>query len=263
MNRARWQVMFRNAADWSSMAFLALIIIVPLSTFIWLLFFTHTFAVTAITVVDAKPNTEPAVRQIAQKSIGNNILFAQTASLEQEIAQHVTQVKDVHIIRKLPGTLKIIIQERTPAILLLSGGTYYFVDSDGVAYEEAPLDTLPGIVLPVVKNSDDNAHVTIGTRAVDDQFILFLTDALKGLPDITHAQVVEVQIPALATREAHFLLDKNWIILMDTTRPAAGQLDVLKRLLEHTIAGPDLDTLQYIDLRIPNRVYYKSRNSTD
>ncbi|MCE9643548.1 MAG: FtsQ-type POTRA domain-containing protein [Candidatus Andersenbacteria bacterium] len=262
MNSVRWRVLLRKLMDWSSVAFLALLVIVPAILFIWLLFFTKTFSITTVTIVDAKPNTEVAVRAIAEKSIGQNILFAQTKPTEREILQKVPQVKDAHIIRKLPGTIKVVIQEKTPVLLLLSGGTYYFLDNQGIAYEEASLDALPGIVLPVVKTSDQNAKVTLGTRAVDDQFISFIAETLKKLPDAANAQVVEIQIPSLETREAHFLLDKNWTLLMDTTRSADDQLDILKRLLEHTVTAQEMQTLQYIDLRIPNRVYYKSSVSS-
>ena len=262
MISVRWRVLVRRLLDFSSVAFLVLLIIVPFAMFIWLLFFTKTFSISTVTVVDAKQNTESAVRAITEKSIGENILFTQTKPIERTILQQVTQVQDAHIIRKLPGTLKVVIQEKTPVLLLLSGGTYYFLDNKGIAYEEASLDALPGIVLPVLKNSDQNAHVTLGTRAVDDQFITFLTEALKKLPETTDAQVVEIQIPSLETREAHFLLDKNWTLLMDTTRSADDQLNVLQRLLEHTVTAQEMQTLQYIDLRIPNRVYYKSRISS-
>ncbi|OGY36561.1 MAG: hypothetical protein A3E36_03140 [Candidatus Andersenbacteria bacterium RIFCSPHIGHO2_12_FULL_45_11b] len=263
MKALRWRVTFRKLMDWSSVAFLLFILIVPIAIFTWLLFFTKTFSISAITIVDAKPGTESAVREIAEKSIGSDLLFTQTKPVERTIIQQVTQVKDAHIIRKLPGTLKIIIQEKTPILLLLSGETYYFLDDQGIAYEEAPLDALPGIVLPVLKNSDANTQVTLGTRAVNDQFIIFIADALKNIPTTANAEVAEIRIPSLETREAHFLLDKNWILLMDTTRPAADQLGVLKRLLEHTITPDELQTLQYIDLRIKNRVYYKSRISTN
>ncbi len=257
MNRARWGQVQRKVIEWSSIAFLALLIIAPLCILGWLLFFTHTFAVSAITVVDAKPNTQESVRALSQDSTGKNILFISTEQLEQKILHDVPQVRDVHILRKLPGTLKIIVQEKKPALLLVSGGSHYFVDAEGIAYENASLDVLPGVVLPTVKNSDSLAEVTLGTNAVDASFVNFMMEVQAKLPEITHAQIAEMRIPSLATREVHFLLDRNWKILMDTTRSAEDQLDILGRLLEDTITTEEQQTLQYIDLRIANRVYYK------
>ncbi len=262
MYRLRALVRFHkhHLVGWASTVFLACLIITPITLFMWLLFFTNTFSITAVTVVDARPVTEHAVRsRITDASIGKNLLFMQTKPMERLLIEDVPQIKDVHIIRKLPGTLKIIIQERNPSLLLLSGGTYYFLDDQGVAYEIASLDTLPGIVLPVIKNSDKKTDVTLGTRAVDEQFIGFVATVQEKLPKIANAHVVEMRIPSLAAREAHFLLDRNWKILMDTTQSADNQLGILSRLLKHTITAEEQQTLEYIDLRIPNRVYYKSR----
>lgn len=257
MNRARWGQVQKNIIEWSSVAFLAVLIIFPLCMLGWLFFFTKTFAVSAITAVDAKPHTLEKIRSIAENTMGENIFFIPTDQIEQKILLEVPQIRDVHIIRKMPGTLKVIVQEKQPALLLISGGSYYFVDIGGIAYEQASLDMLPGVVLPTVKNSDTEATVILGTSAVEAQFVTFITEALKKLPEITGAQIAEMKIPSLATREVHFLLDKNWKILMDTTRTLQEQLDILKRLLADTISKEEMQVLQYIDLRIPNRVYYK------
>ncbi|MEK7499403.1 MAG: FtsQ-type POTRA domain-containing protein [Patescibacteria group bacterium] len=257
MNRARWGQVQQKIIEWSSVAFLSVLIILPTCMLGWLLFFTDTFAVSAITVVDAKDHTSEKVRTITEKSIGQNLLFIPTEQLEQKILLDVPQVRDVHMVRKLPGTLKIIVQEKQPAILLISGGSYYFVDAEGIAYEQALLDVLPGVVLPTVKNSDANATVTLGTNAVETQFVTFIQEALQKLPSITGAQIAEMRIPSLATKEVHFYLDKNWRVLMDTTRSAKDQIGILELLLADTISDQEKQTLEYIDLRIPNRVYYK------
>lgn len=254
----RWQMIRRQLLEWSSLVFLILITIGPVLLFAWLLFFTNTFAVSAITVVDARPNTEQQIRTLTDSMRGENVLFLQTDGLTSKLMREVPQLKNIHIVRKLPGTLKIIVQEKTPALLLLSGTSYYFVDAAGIAYEAASLDTLPGIVLPVVKNTDTEGSVTLGAPAVDAAFVSFIDEVQKKMPNISQAQVVEMKIPSLAAREVHFLLDRNWSILMDTTRPASVQLEVLERLLEHTVTQEEQQTLQYIDLRIPNRVYYKT-----
>lgn len=247
----------RQILEWSSAIFLGCITIGPVVLFTWLLFFTQTFAVSAITVVDAEQGTQEEVRAIADAMRGKNILFLQTEVLSGRLVRDIPQIKNVRIVRKLPGTLKIIIQEKTPVLLLLSKASYYFVDATGIAYQSASLDSLPGVVLPVVKNSDPNANVTLGDLAVEESFVSFIEEVQKKIPDLAKAQVVEMRIPSLAAREVHFYLDRNWKILMDTTRPASAQLDVLQRLLEHTVSAEEQQTLQYIDVRIPNRVYYK------
>lgn len=242
---------------------MAAMVAVPLALFVWLFLFTEVFTVQAITVVDAKDYTTKAAREIIEQTIDDlplnrNIFFVPIQAIEAEIVAALPQVRTVYVTRKLPGTIKAIVQEKTPELLLLSNSKYYFVDGDGVPYEEARLETLPGIVLPTVKNNDQKSQVTLGAAAVDVSFVAFLKKVQESLPECTGSQVAEIRIPSLAAREVHFTLNNNWRVLLDVTRSAEQQLSVLQRLLKETISEEEKQTLEYIDLRIPNRVYYKA-----
>ena len=255
----RWQGLKQRLIEWLSILAVAALILVPIGMLAWLVFFTNTFAVNSVTVVDARDHTTEQVRAIAEDLMGQSILFVQTPLLEQRILGEIPQVRNVYIVRKLPATLKVVVQEKIPALLLLSGGKYYFVDAGGVAYEIARLDTLPGTLLPIIKNNDAGAEVELGRPVVNETFVTFTTRAQAELPDIVGAQVAEMRIPSLAAREVHFLFDTNWLIRFDITRSLDSQFDVLQRLLANNVSEEDLLRLEYIDLRIPNRVYYKLR----
>jgi cell division septal protein FtsQ len=255
----RWHHWRARIIEWLSFALLASLIVVPLGMLGWLVFFTDTFVVRNMTVVDARPHTADAVRSLTEGFLNKNILFIQTPYVEQQILAEIPQIRDVYIARKLPDTLKITVQEKTPLLLLLSNTRFYFIDAEGVVYEEAGLDTLPGIVLPVVKNTDTGAQVTLGVPVVESSFVEFVYKAEEYLPDIVEANIAEIRIPSLAAREVHFLLDNNILIRLDSTRALESQLNVLDRLLEHTIPEETWPDVEYIDLRIPNRVYYKLR----
>ncbi|PIT97848.1 MAG: hypothetical protein COT71_04090 [Candidatus Andersenbacteria bacterium CG10_big_fil_rev_8_21_14_0_10_54_11] len=246
-----------------SMVMLTVLVTVPLILFVWSFFFTDLFVVQAITVVDARPHTQSAAHDILEESIASapfhrNIFFVDPTALEAAVRSRLPQVRTVHVTRQLPGTVKSIIQEKEPAFLLLSGGTYYFVDDAGIVYEEARLENLPGIVLPTVKNDDLAAAATIGTAAVERQFVTFIQQMNELLPDRVGAHLAKIHIPSLAAREIHVRLDNNWRILFDATRSADVQLSVLEVLLRETISAEEYAALEYIDLRIPNRVYYRT-----
>lgn len=247
-----------------SVVFLVIIIIVPLSLFIWFLFFTDVFVVQALTVVDAREHTAKAVReilneQIEQKTLKKNIFFLQSDIMESEIVSRLPQVRTVHITRILPGTVKAVVQEKTPKLLLLSDGQYFFVDKNGIPYEAAQLDRLPGVVLPIVKNDDRDAAVALGVAVVEPSFITFVHDMQAGLPDRVGAQLAEIHIPSLAAREVHLFMDNNIQVRFDVTRSSMDQLNILNEVLTTKIEKEDREKLEYIDLRIANRVYYKIR----
>lgn len=258
----RFQTLKSMLIPWLSLTFLIILIVVPISLFIWLFFFTETFNVQAVTVVDARDETTTQVKQMINEQVeggplGKNIFFVQTQSLEQSIKTKLSQIKTIHVVRKLPATIKAIIQEKEPTILLLSDGKYYFVDKNGVAYERASLDTLPGKVLTTVKNDDRQTQVTIGVVAVQPSLIGFLQKAEEKIPEIINARIGEVHIPSLAAREVRVILDNNWTIYFDLTRPPENQINILKNLLEKTITEEEKETIEYIDLRVPKRIYYK------
>jgi len=266
----------KQMLPWFSVLFLAAIIITSLGLLIWFIFYTDVFTVQAVTVVDARDHTQQTTKEIVQTHIDRlplrqNIFFVQSDAIEANIISDLPQVHTVHVTRKLPGTIKVIIQEKTPALLLLSSTQYYFVDGQGIPYEEARLETLPGTVLPIVKNNTQDSTVTLGVPAVDASFVNFVQQIQEHLPETVDAQVAAIRIPSLAAREVHFTLDNNWELRFDVTRPAAVQLDTLKRVIEQMINADNSNTdsdsanddqsntgdVEYIDLRIPNRVYYK------
>jgi|GEM_PF-1969274 cell division septal protein FtsQ len=262
--KVRMQTLRSTLLQWLSIALLATLIVVPISLFVWLVFFTDVFNVQAITVVDARDDIVNEVKQIITDQVeggpmGKNIFFVQTDSMEQAIKAKLSSVKTIHVVRKLPATIKAIVQEKEPTILLLSGGKYYFVDEEGIAYEKAMLDTLPGIVLTTVKNSDEGTDVTLGVVTIQPSLIGFLNLAEEKLPKVIGASIGEVYVPSLAAREVHVILDNNWKIYFDITRPPKTQINVLKNLLSNTVTPEELQAMEYIDLRVPNRVYYKTR----
>lgn len=255
-----------DALLWLPAIALLALVLVPLCLLGWLIFFTDIFVVQAITVTDARPHTTQSVRQIIaeyiiQNPVSKNIFFIQSDSLEQQIAGRLPQVRTVHVARALPGTVKAIVQEKTAALLFVSNATYYFVDDQGIAYEEARLETLPGTILPTVKNIDSGSQVTVGVPVVAKSFVDFVQFMDHELPAMAQAAVVEIRIPSLSAREVHFLLSNNWVIRFDVTRPPAGQLETLKKLLAGTVPPEEQQRLEYIDLRIPDRVYYKTKDA--
>lgn len=261
-HRSRWIYFRHQLIEWLSIILLVLLITVPTGLFGWFLFFTDTFTVRVVTVVDARPHTTQEVRSLTEEALNENILFVRVPAMEQRLLTTIPQIRDVYIVRKLPGTLKIIVQEKTPALLLLSQGKYHFVDAQGIVYEEARLDTLPGTVLPIVKNNDASSAISLGAPAVEQTFVEFVTTSQETLPAIAGAEIAEMRIPSLAAREVHIRFDNNWTIRFDTTRPLDAQLQVLRQLLASSIAEEDKARLEYIDLRIPNRVYYKFQESS-
>lgn len=253
--------MWQAAWPWLSVILLVALVVAPLVLFGWMVLATDLFRVAAVTVLDGRESTVAAVEKIINDELlatplSQTIFLVQTEIMEARILNSLPQVRVVHIERKLPATLRVILQEKNPALLLLSNGQYYFVDEAGVPYEEAQLHTLPGVALPIVKNADKEARVALGVPAVAPGFVAFVQYVGDHLQEAVAAMVAEIRIPSLAAREVHVILDTNWMVKFDVTRDPERQLAILGRIVQ-VIQDEDKQELEYIDLRIPNRVYYK------
>lgn len=242
----------------------------PLVFFSWLVFGTDMFVVQAITVVDARPHIADGVRQMVERellSIQQNptVFFVKTDRLERLIREQFPSVRTVRVQRQLPGVIKIMAQEKAPVLLLLTHGAYYFVDEFGVAYERAELSLLPGVVLPTVKNKDSSGEVAsdkpdwpVGRPVLEPIFVTFVKDLQVALPQRISAEVAEITVPSLAAREVSFHMSNNWVLRFDSTAPTARQLSILDQVLQGTLTDEEKQHLEYVDLRIPNRVYYRT-----
>lgn len=261
-SRFQWETWI----PWLSVTLLVAAIAVPLGIFSWLIFSTNIFTIQAITVVDARPHTTEAVRSLINEEVSKlstlfpkqSIFFIRSKALENKIRSTIPQVRTVYVSRQLPGTVKAVIQEKKPALRLLSNTHYYFVDTEGTAYEEATIESLPGTVLPTVKNKDISSTVRVGSPVVAPAFVQFVLHMQEELPKHVPAQVAEIKIPSLAAREVTFRLSNNWDIRFDSTRSTQTQIAILDKLLNSTIPEAEKATLEYIDLRIQNRAYYKT-----
>lgn len=246
-----------------SLALLVAAVVGPLVFFGWLIWGTNTFTVQAITVLDARPHVTAGIQQL----VGDELQTAEqpvlifrisTEKLEQLIRERWPSVRTVRVARQLPGVIKVIVQEKKPALLLLTHGAYYFVDEQGVAYERAELALLPGVVLPTVKNKDSGGEVMIGRPVLETGFVSFVKEVQAALPPRSGVEVAEIYIPSLAAREVSFRLSNNWTIRFDSTGAVGRQLSILEQVINNTLTAEEKQKLEYIDLRIPNRVYYRT-----
>ena len=86
-------------------------------------------------------------------------LWADVVPLEQRVRQHPS-VRDVHIVRKLPGTLIVRVTENLPVALVQAAAGLVAVDAQG---KSVPIDpTRADVDLPVLSSRDTFALRVLG-----------------------------------------------------------------------------------------------------
>jgi len=122
-------------------------------------------AVREIIVEGTASTTPEAVRAVLQSYLGRNLVELELDEVAAAAARE-PWVRQAAVKRILPGTLRVVVTERTPGALALLGGSVYVVDDGGFvmgpAGPELPFD-LPLLVgLDAHRGKDREAALTRG-----------------------------------------------------------------------------------------------------
>ena len=134
--------------------------------------------------------------------------------------------------------------------------TCFNIDEEAFAFEEA-LQT-QGTLLLTIRNERSNQELKqIGERVAEESFLkkmLYIRDALK--------ETSQLGISAVLLKDPDEVVAQtleNWNIIFVDSRPIEDQVTALREILKSQIPIEKRKQLEYIDLRVEERAYYKYR----
>ncbi|HRY52619.1 MAG TPA: hypothetical protein P5089_02070 [Candidatus Portnoybacteria bacterium] len=139
------------------------------------------------------------------------------------------------------------------ALSLPSSEQCFFADSEGLIFREAP--AISGTFLPTFF-SQSQQDFSIGERAIASSTLLFssqLKKQLRGM-DIELLGFVD---GASGSQELAAITNEGWVVYFNVNRSSSVQIKSLMALLESNDIKSKRASLQYIDLRMSNKAYYK------
>ncbi len=157
------------------------------------------------------------------------------------------------------------ITERKSLLLWCSGGPCYIVDEKGYAYSGADFESPEIKENNLIRLADISAKpVNPGEKVLDEDyinFILELTEEIKkeALIDILD----EYQTACRAAEDLRVKTSAGWDIYFSGQIPAKQSTRTLKTFLEKEMNEEERKNLEYIDLRVENKVYYKFKNQEE
>lgn len=96
----------------------------------------------------------------------NTILLGFDTAAAKERLEQVPWVKHAQVMRLLPSTLKVVIEERTPFAIWQNKGKTYVVDSEGAVLAPAIPDAYPKLPIVVGQGAAENAEELFATLAL-------------------------------------------------------------------------------------------------
>lgn len=194
----------------------------------------------------------------------NNLLLLSSGGIKNEILSKFRIVKQVIVKKHFPNDIKISISERTPQLILNSAGKDWMIDEDGKIFDEAGFDYsyLGQDNFPVIFD-ESNKGLTLGDAAMNEKYISFIADFRKKSGDETGIEFdQEIRVPGISSGEIRMKTRDGWLIFLDEGLGADKAKEMLQAVLDNKIAKEERLNLEYIDLRIPNKVFYKFKDGT-
>lgn len=183
-----------------------------------------------------------------------NIWSFDSQGLENEIKKSFSLAQRVKVQKGVPDTIRVKIEERSPALIWLSGNEKYLIDDFGFVFsnladyqEKKELLTSK---LVAVKDRN-NLPVSVNQRLVSKNWVEFINEIDVSLIDQFNLPAKRYYITETAF-DLYVITSKGNLIF-DVNRPAEDQLAALKTALDSI----DRKKFNYLDLRINGWVYYK------
>ncbi len=127
----------------------------------------------------------------------------------------------------------------------------FFADSDGLLFREAP--EISGTLLVTFYGRGD--QTLLGYQVVASSTINFANQTKKEMRSAGMA-ATDFIIEGGIQPDLSVLTGEGWWVYFSLARPYLTQVKILQTLLADEIKEKRA-TLQYVDLRMPNRAYYK------
>lgn len=194
----------------------------------------------------------------------NNYLFIRGGRTGKILTESFKRIKQVELQKKFPSSVFINITERTTSLILCSSGSCYYIDEEGTAWQSVDFNSREFLENEfIVINERSGQAIPQGEQVIAKDFIDF-TLALenlineKKLADIKR----ETQVPSLIAGTIEFATGQDWKLMFSNEWSAPEQISALENVLAKKI-GDRRNELEYIDLRVKNKVFFKFRGSEE
>jgi len=196
------------------------------------------FTIKTIDVQGIEHLSESAVLGYAAVATGTTLPSVDAGAIEDRLEQD-PWVASAEVRRRLPSTLRIIVQERVPVALVDDGAVYWSVDGTSLILGESVPET--GTAIPVIRGVSGLA-ATPGTVSDADSLSNALA-AIAGMPDDMRAIVTSLSAPSVD--ETTLVTDTGVEIRIGS----AGEDLARKCAVAMSILAEKGDAVVYIDVR--------------
>lgn len=253
--------------------FILLLVVVGFGAAAYGLFFAGIFDIRNVNL-DASGELNPVLNsaindRLNAKFLGilrrNNIIFFSVENFSAQLTRQFPVLDSIKIDKEFWHGLKISVIQRKPAGIWClpadaergqgpakTGNCFYF-DKNAVAYARASKSA--GFLISIISDYRGR-EITLGSPVVSDEWFKNIISA-KELLSRVGVNVSGFVIPADSFDEFDAKTAEGWKIMFSNSTNVEEQISALAGFLKNKMNPAQKAGLQYVDLRIQDRIYYK------
>jgi cell division septal protein FtsQ len=193
----------------------------------------------------------------------SNLILLNTGEIKKALLEKFKKIESVEITKKFPDQLLISIKERESSLVFCSGDACFVIDRDGRAYAPANFQfpELGEQNLMILRDLSQK-NISMNNIAIDENVINFMGNIKnKFNNDLSLDIKQEWSTPALISGDLRLETAEGWKIYLNLDISADKEIEMLKTTLNNSIDKTKRADLDYIDLRLDNKVYYKLKTA--
>lgn len=236
----------------------------------YLVFFSPFLYVDKITVEGNQDVSSQDISSTAERSLEGkyfnflprgNFFLASKRNINAVVKNDFNRLEVESIEKRFPRTISIKVTERKAELVWCSAGVCYFADRNGLVYGGAAgtvEELRAGNFLVVV---DDSAiPVEIGKTKINPEYIGYIEAANAMIRDDLKIGISgSYHTPGMASREISVITGEGWILKISSEYSIDEAKKVIQMLFEKDLNEETRKNLDYLDLRVKNKVYYKMK----
>jgi len=252
--------------------------------FLWLIFigsigyillFSPFMEIGSVSVEGNESLSQDDVRSVAEAEIygkyfdifpKNNFILADSNGIEVAISKRFKRVESVKVKKIFTNGMMLEITERKSKLVFADGEHQWVINDKGEAYAEADFGTNDlGERDLIILRDMSQKNIPQKEIFLDESLIFFMEDVRKKLLDEASIETEkEFRTPALISGDLRIKTIEGWEIYLNKNLGEGKSIEMLKAVLDSNFIEKEKRTaLEYMDLRVINKAYYKLKKIED
>ena len=221
-----------------------------LAGLVYLVFCSSVFNVRAIKI---SGNKELSAEEIEKNLNCQNLLLASSSNIKKELLGKIPKISDLDVKKNIfKRELIINLIEREEVAIVCKESKCFYIDKSGKVFEDAP-QTSGSLIIAI--NDVSGRNIKLGDKIFDEVFINSVLEIKEDLFNKMDLRILNFDSMNFPVQDVKAITSERWYAFFNFKNNIKSQISALKAALSEKIK--DRTSLQYIDLRIENRVYYK------